>query len=267
VTAARRLGVGKGKNAAMEGVIGDKLTESTFYAQIGSEGMQHSLGKPFADGLRAQILLEFGAALSLMPAPPARVIDFGCGTGWTTDFLARSGYEATGVDLSPEAITAASKTYAGNGARYLHHDYELPLDDAGTYDIALFFDALHHCADVEAALATAARALRPGGICLVVEPGRGHSESPASLDARERYGVIERDMPPKVVLAAARKAGFRGGKVHPYPAEVQHLLYRAPASARTGARRVLDTRPGRWLMMIRAMDFNRSRGGLVRLER
>lgn len=256
----------------MEGGTGDKQTDSTFYAQIGAEGMRHALGKPFVDVLRAQILLEFAAALSLMPEPPARIIDLGCGTGWTTDFLARCGYQATGVDFSPEAIAAASSAHPQGNPRFLHHDYEQHLDDAGTYDIALFFDALHHCENVDAALSTAASALRPGGICLVVEPGRGHSHSPNSLVVRERYGVIERDMPPTIVLAAGKKAGFREGSVHPYPAEVQHLLYSAPGSRsagprRTGARRILDTKVGRWLLMIRAMDFNHRRGGLVCLER
>jgi len=251
----------------MEARAERKEIESTYYAQIGTEGMAHALRKPFADESRGQLLLSFGAVLALMPPPPARVIDFGCGVGWTTDFLAKSGYQATGVDLSPEAIAAASAAYANENARFLVHDYEEPLEDPGTYDVALFFDALHHCTDVEAAIRSAANALRPGGICLVAEPGRGHAHAAGSVEAHERFGVAEQDMPPKLVLATARKVGFRSGQVFPLPAEVQHLLYAVSGTRRTGLRRLLDTTPGRWLLMARAMDFNRGRGGMVRLER
>lgn len=244
-----------------------KEIESTYFAQIGSDGMSHALGKPFSDGTRAQLLFGFGAILSLATPPPARVVDFGCGVGWTTDFLGRSGYQATGIDLSPEAIAASQRVYASNNVRFILHDYEEDLDEPGTYDLALFFDALHHCADTEAALRTAANALRPGGVCLVAEPGRGHANAPTSLEAAERYGVTERDMPPELVLAAARTAGFRSGKVYAYPSEVQRLLYSAAPTSRTGPRRLFDTRLGQWLLMLRAMDFNRGRSGLVRLER
>jgi SAM-dependent methyltransferase len=198
--------------------------------------------------------------------PPARVLDLGCGTGWTSDFLARSGYETTGIDLSPEAVEAAAATYPSQNLRFLVHDYEEPLGEEGTYDIALFFDALHHCTDVEAALKTAASALRHGGACVVSEPGRGHANSGTSVEARDLYDVTERDMPPEVVIAAARKAGFARSRVYPQPAEVQRLLYTPTGERRSGIRQLLDSRVGRSLLILRAMHLNRRRGGLVLLE-
>jgi len=248
----------------VDGAEDHKAVERAYYARIGSDGMAHALRKPFADSSRSQLLLEFGAVLSLLPPPPGRILDFGCGVGWTTDFLARSGYDATGLDLSPEAIEAAREAH-GNRAAFYVHDYETPLVRHEPYDFALFFDALHHCTDVDAALRCAAEALRPGGVCVVAEPGRGHASASGSVNAHESYGVTERDMPPDVVLAAAHRAGFRHGTAYAQPAEVKNLLYEK--QQRTGLRRLLDTRPGHWLLMVRAMDFSRRRGGLVRLER
>ena len=45
------------------------------------------------------------------------------------------------------------------------------------------------------------------------------------------------------------------------------LLYPVAASGRTGVRKLLDTKPGGWFLMARAMHFRRSLHGLVRLER
>ena len=244
-----------------------KNAERSFYAQIGADGMRHALGKPFVDISRAQLLITFGAVLSLLPPSPARALDLGCGTGWTSDFLARSGYETTGIDLSPEAIAMASDNYPDEHLHFLVHDYEEPLPEAGAYDVALFFDALHHCNNVDAALKTAAEALRPGGVCVVAEPGRGHSHSPTSVAAHEQFGVTEQDMPPALVIEAARRAGFRASRVFPYPAEIQQLLFDPDGTRRRGVRHVLDSAIGRSALMTRAMHLNRRRGGLVRLER
>ena len=39
--------------------------------------------------------------------PKRKVIDFGCGEGRDSIFLARSGYDVTGVDIAPSAINRA----------------------------------------------------------------------------------------------------------------------------------------------------------------
>src|SRR4051794_23162093 len=39
--------------------------------------------------------------------PGNRVLDLGCGAGWTTLFLAESGFDAVGVDIAPAAVGMA----------------------------------------------------------------------------------------------------------------------------------------------------------------
>ena len=41
--------------------------------------------------------------------PPGRALDLGCGTGTDALYLAGRGWETTGIDFAPEAITAARK--------------------------------------------------------------------------------------------------------------------------------------------------------------
>lgn len=47
------------------------------------------------------------ALFDLLPSG-ASVLDVGCGSGWTTVFLAESGFRATGVDLAPASIEDAT---------------------------------------------------------------------------------------------------------------------------------------------------------------
>ncbi len=86
-------------------------------------------------------------------------------------------------------------------------DYE-SLHFEEPFDCAVFYDALHHAVDERAALESAYRALRPGGILITHEPGAGHSESPESVRARELYAVTEKDMPPAHIRDLCREIGF-----------------------------------------------------------
>jgi SAM-dependent methyltransferase len=80
------------------------------------------------------------------------------------------------------------------------------------FDAVLFYDALHHAEDERAALAAAYAALRPGGICLTVEPGEGHAL--VSADAVRAFGVTEKDMPPHYIIGIGRSVGFRQFSVY-----------------------------------------------------
>ncbi len=74
----------------------------------GDEAVRHALGKPFTDANCAAYLTEIAAVLALLPPPPARLLDMGCGTGWTSFFFAKAGYHVTGVDIAPDMIGHAS---------------------------------------------------------------------------------------------------------------------------------------------------------------
>ena len=47
--------------------------------------------------------------------PPRRALDLGCGTGTETIYLARHGWDATGVDLVPRALAIARRRAARAG--------------------------------------------------------------------------------------------------------------------------------------------------------
>jgi ubiquinone/menaquinone biosynthesis C-methylase UbiE len=47
--------------------------------------------------------------LSRLPKPPCRILDVGCGTGVFLEKAVNAGFDATGIDVSPEMIAIASK--------------------------------------------------------------------------------------------------------------------------------------------------------------
>ncbi|HYD85232.1 MAG TPA: class I SAM-dependent methyltransferase, partial [Opitutus sp.] len=159
---------------------------------------------------------------------PRGILDLGCGAGWTSHFLAKAGYTVTGVDISPDAIAIAESNIPESlRARLTFRvgDYEAN-SEPGAFDYVLFYDALHHAEDEEAALRTAYAALKPGGAVITLEPGRGHSQTNTSRNAVKQYGVHEKDMPPQYLLKLGRRIGFLRSVVLPLPHDLTRFVYR-----------------------------------------
>jgi len=97
--------------------------------------------------------------------PTRRVLDLGCGTGGHAVILAKRGYDVVGVDRSPEML--ANARALGSSARF--ELGEIASVDLGeTFDAALMMFAVLGYqvgnADVQAALASVRRHLRPSGL-------------------------------------------------------------------------------------------------------
>lgn len=62
-------------------------------------------------GLKDPVVLAAWTALleSWQPAPPARILDIGCGTGSLSLVLTKLGHRVTGIDLSPKMVAQARK--------------------------------------------------------------------------------------------------------------------------------------------------------------
>lgn len=199
--------------------------EFTYYDRIGDAGRQHAIMKPFSDADCGLYLMRAGALFSLLPPPPLRVLECGCGTGWLAYFLARRGYQVVATDVAADAITLARANPAfqqDTSPEFLVADSEM-LAFESEFDVVVFFDSLHHAVDESAALRCAHRALRPGGRCIVLEPGRGHKEKSRDVDAA--YDVTDKDMPPSLVWRTGRRVGFSRCEVFPAPQHLGKALY------------------------------------------
>lgn len=205
-----------------------KYHEKTYLEKIGSAGWQHAKHKPFSNHDCGLTLASIGTIMALMPSLPSRVLDLGCGSGWTSLFFARHGYNVVGQDISPSMIALAeeckAETPVSGSVDFVVSDYE-SMNFTEEFDCAVFFDCLHHADDERAAIAAVYKALKPGGILITHEPGEGHAKTEASIEAMERYGVNERDMPPSLIIGHGLELGFSNYRVYPMQHDILAMLY------------------------------------------
>ncbi|MET9318896.1 class I SAM-dependent methyltransferase [Streptomyces sp. NPDC003038] len=120
---------------------------------------------------------------------PGRALDLGCGEGADAVWLARQGWRVTGTDISGVALARAAAHAAEAGVAdrvdWQRHDLAESFPD-GEYDLvsACF---LHTYGDFPRAriLRTAAAAVAPGGILLVV----GHGGWPSGTEEPPHPGI------------------------------------------------------------------------------
>lgn len=124
-----------------------------------------------------------GSLARLTPAPKC-ILEVGCGTGIVTDFLRKSNYDATGVDLS------CPRLGCGN-APHLHYGIDaqsLPESTRRRVDTLAFFDVIEHIPDAVAFITNLISAFVNVKYIIVTVPAR--SELWTNFD--DHYGHCRR---------------------------------------------------------------------------
>lgn len=162
----------------------------------------------------AESAVESAIAKALRDRPLGRLVDIGTGTGRMIELLGPKADHALGIDRSSEMLRLArvKLEHAGIGEASLRQAdmYSLPLPD-GSADCAVIHQVLHYAQAPAAAVAEAARVLRPGGRLLVVDFAAHDREDLRSRDAHLRLGFADETM-----LGWFRAAGLK-------PDLTQHL--------------------------------------------
>jgi SAM-dependent methyltransferase len=126
------------------------------------------------DGLLIKGFLPAAKGLPERLKAGIRVADLGCGTGHAVNLMAKEYQRSdfVGYDTAADAIERAraeAQVMGLSNARFEVRDVtKLPPD--ATFDLLTAFDAIHDQRDPAAALRSAAAALAPEGIYMVVEP-------------------------------------------------------------------------------------------------
>lgn len=177
-------------------------------------------------------------ALGLMPPPPARVLDVGCGPGAGAARLLERGYAVTGVDFSDRAVGFAGLMVPG--ATFMEADIRGLADVEGLgapFDVAWCIEVLEHVPpeDRDTMLRGIHDRLRPGGVLVLTTPNpRMH---------RNRWDYRRADL--SELRTLLRDAGLKVVEVR-----FQHRLtpFFSPGAWRLLSNRIYDLPAGRRVM-------------------
>jgi SAM-dependent methyltransferase len=138
-----------------------------------------------------------GAVLELIPAHSAVLVDVACGTGIVSELLKAPGRIVIGVDQAAGMLALAQPRLGGGGCVLRGDATRLPLA-SGSADAVTFMWLLHlvDAAVVAAAVAEAARVLRPGGVMVTtVNKNGAHYETDSDVGAILR--AAHRELAPR----------------------------------------------------------------------
>jgi 2-polyprenyl-3-methyl-5-hydroxy-6-metoxy-1,4-benzoquinol methylase len=101
--------------------------------------------------------------------PAMSVLELGCGTGYFTREVARSGANVVAIDVSPDLLEVAKANCSAPNVHYeIQNAYALSYPDA-VFDSVVGSSVLHHL-EIEEALREIYRVLKLGGTIYFTEP-------------------------------------------------------------------------------------------------
>jgi ArsR family transcriptional regulator len=147
-------------------------------------------GRTYIPGRSWQALAHALIALQ----PPMVIADLGAGEGTLSQLLAKTARQVIAIDNSPKMVEFGATVAKTNGFTNLEYrlgDIEEPPIEAGTVDLAVFSQALHHAQNPARAVASAFRILRKGGRILILDLAAHSYEQARELYAHVWLGFSE----------------------------------------------------------------------------
>ncbi len=190
-----------------------KLAEIESHERALREAKPETFRKPFGEPWEPDYWIKWAtithALRRLGIHPPATILDVGCGSGWTTTFLAESGYSSIGIDLASAMIEMARRRARRTGVDAHFRVADMESFSLGrTFEAVLVFDALHHTTRQEETVKRIAEHLEPGGWVLFGEPSLLHHVSPAARRTHREVGWVERGIGVRTLKRDCREVGL-----------------------------------------------------------
>lgn len=130
---------------------------------------QADQNRPWFDAMLGDALAGVPDLHGALSRPGAKILDVGCGGGWSTINLKRAYPEATvvGVDIDAPSIAMARSNAAESGVDVDFRHGDGAAFEGSEYDVAFAFECVHDMPRPIEVLTAVRAALKPGG-CLVV---------------------------------------------------------------------------------------------------
>jgi ubiquinone/menaquinone biosynthesis C-methylase UbiE len=187
--------------------------------------------------------VETALAEIVAAADPRDLLDIGTGTGRILEILAPRVERALGIDQSREMLSVArvnlERAGLENGSVRLGDMYQLALPDA-SFDAIVIHQVLHYADRPAAAIAEAARVLRPNGILLLVDFAPHALEYLRDEHAHRRLGFSDPE-----VAEWCRAAGLDPGSPQHLPGDpLTVVIWTAQRPATANSRFAKDFQDG-----------------------
>ncbi|WP_069385325.1 class I SAM-dependent methyltransferase [Cellulosimicrobium cellulans] len=144
--------------------------------QLGDDAReaQADVNRPWFEHRLAPTLAGLPEVHDVLSRPGARVVDVGCGFGWSTLALAQAYPDAVvrGIDVDRPSVEAARAAAAAAGLAdrvTFHHADAAELHLAEPCDAAFAFECVHDLPRPVAVLDAVRRAVRPDGVVVVMD--------------------------------------------------------------------------------------------------
>lgn len=148
---------------------------------------------------RRKIFLDI--LLRFRPDKSGKLLDIGLGTGRNAKLFQDMGFEVTGIETSPEAVSFARQK--APGVSIIESTFPSEHVPGGAFSVVSMLDSLEHFEDDQSALRAAYDALRPNGLLLVTVPAFHFLWSPHDEAAHHFRRYIKREL-----VERLRGAGF-----------------------------------------------------------
>jgi SAM-dependent methyltransferase len=161
-------------------------------------------------------LFDLATLLLLLDCRPGdTVLDLGAGPGFSSEMLARLGYDVVALDPDHPALQANRQRPRWDRERIegtvrvtQGMAEQLPFHDAA-FDGVLGMNVLHHVPDLAGVIAELARVLKPGCRAVFAEPGLDHLEADETKRAIREHGEDDRAFDVLGFLKTARANRFQ----------------------------------------------------------
>ncbi|AWS42699.1 class I SAM-dependent methyltransferase [Streptosporangium sp. 'caverna'] len=152
---------------------------------------QSEMNRPWFEHALPDALAGVADLDAVLRRPGARVADVGCGGGWSTIALARAYPRAAveGVDIDGPSVELAMRNAKEAGVAVAFHHGDAGMLGDNAYDAVFAFECLHDLPRPVDMLAAIRRAVRPGGMVVIMDEAAADSfAGPADDTERLLYG-------------------------------------------------------------------------------
>jgi 2-polyprenyl-3-methyl-5-hydroxy-6-metoxy-1,4-benzoquinol methylase len=193
------------------------------------------------------------------------LLDIGSGTGYFADAMKRSGWQATGVEISSKAREFSAKTF---GIEVIVPS-EISNLPAGSYDCITLWHVLEHFADPFSYMNDIAQLLRPDGRCIIALPNCSSFDAAHYQKFWAAWDVPRHvwHFTPDTFRMFAQKTGFEVIAIRTLPLDVFYISILSEKYRGTMLHFPVGLLKGAWFWIRSLVDNQRSSSMIYVLKR